>query len=196
MKPDFHKMVVLTAPSGAGKTTLVKHLLSTYSFLDFSISACTRERREHEIEGKDYYFLSPEEFKQRIADNDFIEYEEVYENQFYGTLKSEVERIWSSGKSIVFDIDVKGACNIKKLYKEESLTIFVKPPSFDVLVERLTNRNTETKASLKKRIARIKRELKYETKFDAVVVNDLLEVAKKESEYLIENFILGKPFTD
>ncbi|MFZ1789214.1 MAG: guanylate kinase [Saprospiraceae bacterium] len=196
MKADFHKMIVLTAPSGAGKTTLVKHLLETYDFLDFSISACTRPRREHEIDGKDYYFFTPQEFKDKIASGGFIEYEEVYENQFYGTLKSEVNRIWESGKSIVFDIDVKGAINIKKLYKDDCLTIFVKPPSFDILVERLTNRNTETPASLKKRIARIKRELKYETRFDAVVVNDLLEVAKKEAEYLVENFILGKPFID
>lgn len=189
-------MVVFTAPSGAGKTTLVRHLLEKYDFLDFSISACTREKRAHEIDGKDYYFISPEEFKAKIEADEFIEFEEVYENQFYGTLRSEVERIWNSGKAIVFDIDVKGAVNIKKRYKDNCLTVFVKPPSFEVLVERLRNRNTESEASLKKRITRVKRELSYETDFDTVVVNDLLEVAKKESEYLVENFILGKPFID
>ncbi|MCB0645307.1 MAG: guanylate kinase [Saprospiraceae bacterium] len=196
MQPDYKKMVVFTAPSGAGKTTLVRHLLEKYDFLDFSISACTREKRAHEINGKDYYFISPEEFKAKIEADEFIEFEEVYENQFYGTLRSEVDRIWNSGKAIVFDIDVKGAVNIKKRYKDNCLTVFVKPPSFEVLVERLRNRNTETEASLKKRITRVKRELSYETDFDTVVVNDLLEVAKKESEYLVENFILGKPFID
>lgn len=196
MQPDYKKMVVFTAPSGAGKTTLVRHLLEKYDFLDFSISACTREKRAHEIDGKDYYFISPEEFKAKIEADEFIEFEEVYENQFYGTLRSEVERIWNSGKAIVFDIDVKGAVNIKKRYKDNCLTVFVKPPSFEVLVERLRNRNTESEASLKKRITRVKRELSYETDFDTVVVNDLLEVAKKESEYLVENFILGKPFID
>lgn len=196
MHPDYKKMVVFTAPSGAGKTTLVRHLLEKYDFLDFSISACTREKRPHEIDGKDYYFISPEEFKAKIEADEFIEFEEVYENQFYGTLRSEVERIWNSGKAIVFDIDVKGAVNIKKRYKDNCLTVFVKPPSFEILVERLRNRKTETDASLKKRITRVKRELSYETDFDTVVVNDLLEVAKKESEYLVENFILGKPFID
>lgn len=196
MHPDYKKMVVFTAPSGAGKTTLVRHLLEKYDFLDFSISACTREKRAYEIDGKDYYFISPEEFKAKIEADEFIEFEEVYENQFYGTLRSEVERIWNSGKAIVFDIDVKGAVNIKKRYKDNCLTVFVKPPSFEVLVERLRNRNTESEASLKKRITRVKRELSYETDFDTVVVNDLLEVAKKESEYLVENFILGKPFID
>ena len=196
MQPDYKKMVVFTAPSGAGKTTLVRHLLEKYDFLDFSISACTREKRAHEINGKDYYFISPEEFKAKIEADEFIEFEEVYENQFYGTLRSEVDRIWNSGKAIVFDIDVKGAVNIKKRYIDNCLTVFVKPPSFEVLVERLRNRNTETEAKLKKRITRVKRELSYETDFDTVVVNDLLEVAKKESEYLVENFILGKPFID
>lgn len=196
MGPDFKKTIVFTAPSGAGKTTLVRHLLEKYDFLDFSISACTREKRPYELDGKDYYFISPEEFRAKIAAHEFIEYQEVYENQYYGTLRSEVERIWASGKAILFDIDVMGAVNIKKRYKDNCLTVFVKPPSFEVLVERLKNRQTETEASLKKRIMRIKRELAFETDFDTVVINDLLEVAKKESEYLVENFILGKPFIE
>jgi guanylate kinase len=189
------KMVVFTAPSGAGKTTLVRHLLSNYDFLDFSISATTRTKRAHELEGKDYYFLSQDEFKQKIKDELFLEHEEVYEGQFYGTLKSEVDRIWSLGKTVIFDIDVMGAYNIKSTYGADCLTVFVRPPSVDVLIERLVKRDTETDESLTKRIARIKREMTYESKFDIVVVNDLLEVAKKESEYLVENFILGKPFT-
>ncbi len=186
------KMIVFTAPSGAGKTTLVKHLLDSYEFLDFSISATTRTKRPHETEGKDYYFLTPEEFKRRISADEFIEYEEVYEDQFYGTLRSEVDRIWDSGKAIIFDIDVKGAKNIKNLYGDQCLTIFVRPPSLEVLISRLTARATETEESLRKRIARIREEVTYEPIFDTVVVNDLLEVAKKESEYLTENFILGK----
>lgn len=189
------KMIVFTAPSGAGKTTLVRHLLSTYDFLDFSISATTRSRRDYEVDGKDYYFLTQEDFQQKITDGLFLEHEEVYEGQYYGTLYSEVDRIWNLGKAIIFDIDVMGAHNIKAKYGDDCLTVFVRPPSVDVLIERLVKRDTETDESLAKRIARIKREMTFESKFDTVVVNDLLEVAKKESEYLIENFILGKPFT-
>ncbi|HMP31800.1 MAG TPA: guanylate kinase [Saprospiraceae bacterium] len=183
------KMIVLTAPSGSGKTTLVKHLLQKFDFLDFSISATTRDQRSHEVDGKDYYFLSPEEFKTRLANDEFIEHEEVYENQFYGTLKSEVDRIWSLGKVIIFDIDVKGAKNIKDLYGEQCLTIFVRPPSVEVLISRLTARATENEESLRKRIARIREEITYEPIFDTVVVNDLLEVAQLEAEYLVKNFV-------
>lgn len=194
MSLDFSpKMLVFTAPSGAGKTTLVKHLLAEYDFLEFSISATTRKRRDHEVEGKDYYFVSSSLFKDKIACGEFIEYEEVYEDQYYGTLKSEVERIWSKGKSVIFDIDVKGATNIKKIYGDKCLTVFVRPPSIDVLIDRLTQRATETPASFTNRIARMKEEMNYENTFDIVVVNDLLDVAKKESEYLTENFVLGKP---
>lgn len=183
------KMIVFTAPSGAGKTTLVKHMLSSYGFLDFSISATTRAKRPNEKEGKDYYYLSVEEFKEKITQNQFVEWEEVYENQLYGTLKSEVERIWEDNKAIIFDIDVKGACSIKNLYQEKCLTIFVKPPSEAILIERLVARATESKESLEKRIEKVKREISFENRFDAVIVNDLLEVAKKEAEILVENFI-------
>jgi guanylate kinase len=190
------KMIVLTAPSGAGKTTLVKHLLNTYDFLSFSISATSRPRREHEVEGQDYYFMDAESFKLKIKEGSFVEWEEVYENQLYGTLKSEVERIWGIGKHIVFDIDVRGAKRIKELYGNQCLTIFVRPPSIEILIERLTNRGTETPTTLAKRIDRVKSEMSYEDQFDVVIVNDLLEVAKKEAEFYIENFILGKPFIE
>jgi len=183
------KMFVFTAPSGAGKTTIVRHLLKNYDFLDFSISATTRERREHEVNGKDYHFMSPEEFRYRAENDEFVEWEEVYDDQFYGTLKTEVDRLWADKKHIVFDIDVRGATNIKNLYGDKCLAVFVKPPSLDVLIERLKNRKTESAASLKKRIARVKREMKYENDFDRVLVNDLLEVTLKEAEFLIEGYL-------
>ena len=189
------KMFIFTAPSGAGKTTIVRHLLKQYDFLGFSISATTREKRAHEVDGKDYYFLSKEEFDKRVKNDEFVEWEEVYEDR-YGTLKSEVERVWALNKHVVFDIEVKGATNIKKLYGDRCKAIFIKPPSLKILIERLTNRNTESESSLRKRIARVKREMTYQNSFDAVLVNDLLEVALKEAEFFIETFIYGKPFEE
>ena len=188
MNSEF-KMLVFTAPSGAGKTTIVRHLLNTYPILDFSVSATNRAKREKEVDGKDYYFLDTETFKSKIEKDEFVEWEEVYDDQFYGTLKSEIDRLWALGKHIVFDIDVRGATNIKKLYKEECLAIFIKPPSLDVLINRLKKRDTETEASLKKRIARVKREMEYENTFDTVLVNDLLEVSLKEAELIVEDFL-------
>lgn len=197
MNPPFYgKMILFTAPSGAGKTTLVRHLLNTYDFLDFSISATTRPRRDYEEDGRDYYFLSPEAFRQRIEAGDFVEYEEVYADQFYGTLKSEVDRIWKNQKHVVFDIDVKGAGAIKKLYGDRCLAVFVRPPSVDVLIQRLIQRKTENPTSLKKRIDRVRREMNFENDFDAVLINDLLEVAKKEAEYLTLNFLGNFPFEE
>lgn len=193
---DSPKMIVLTAPSGAGKTTIVRHLLSKYDFLDFSISATTRAMREKETDGKDYYFISVTDFKIAVENEKFVEWQEVYVNQFYGTLKSEIDRIWENGKTIVFDMDVYGALNIKKAYGEKCLTIFVRPPSEEILIERLKNRKTESEAALQKRVERVKKEMTFEDKFDAVIVNDLLEVALKEAEYFVENFILGHPFED
>ena len=184
------KMVIFTAPSGAGKTTIVRHLTKRYkNQLGFSTSATTRDKRDHEVDGEDYYFLSLEKFRQKISDGAFAEYEEVYRDQFYGTLKSEIKRIWSLGKHIIFDIEVKGATNIKSIYGDECLAVFIKPPTFSILVERLKNRKSETQSSLSKRISRMKKELSYESSFDEVLVNDLLTVACKEAEIMIESFL-------
>ncbi len=183
------KLIIITAPSGAGKTTIVQHLLSSFDELAFSVSATTRARRPHEREGEDYYFLSPETFKERIVHQDFIEWEEVYENQYYGTLKSEVERLWNLGKHIIFDIEVKGALNIKKNYPDDSLSIFVQPPSPEILFERLRNRNTESEESLRKRIDRASFELSCADMFDTILVNDVLSDALAEAEALVTDFI-------
>ncbi|MBC7885199.1 MAG: guanylate kinase [Saprospiraceae bacterium] len=187
------KMFIFTAPSGAGKTTLVRHLLSKYKFLDFSVSATTRDKRPHEINGKDYYFMSIDEFKESIDKGLFIEWEEVYENQFYGTLKSEVDIIWKKEKHLVFDIDVRGAKNIKRFFDEKCMSVFVRPPSIDTLIERLTLRNTETSQSLRKRIEKVKREMTFENSFDIILVNDVLEVSFVEAENIVETFIFGVP---
>jgi guanylate kinase len=190
------KMFIFTAPSGAGKTTIVKHLLSKYYKLGFSVSATTRNKREYEIDGKDYYFLSLEEFKAKVADGDFIEWEEVYPDQYYGTLKSEVDRIWAMGRHLVFDIDVRGAQNIKNIYKERCMSVFVRPPSVSTLVERLTQRNTETPESLEKRISKVKKEMSFENCFDIVLVNDLLDISLREAEHIVNTFIQGMPNND
>lgn len=185
-EPTTVKLIALTAPSGAGKTTIARHLLKTFDNLSFSISATTREKRAHEEHAKDYYFLTKETFEQKIADDEFVEWEEVYAGQFYGTLKSEIKRILDEGKYIIFDIDVEGASNIKHVYGDEILVVFIKPPSPEVLFERLRNRKTESKKSLKKRITRATHELTYEDKFDAVLINDQLEVALSDAEKLIK----------
>lgn len=185
------KMFIFTAPSGAGKTTIVKHLLDKYNFLDFSISATTRNKRPHEQDKVDYYFMSVDEFRENVAKGAFIEWEEVYENQFYGTLKSEVERIWSMHKHLVFDIDVRGAQNIKRFFGDKCMSVFVRPPSVEILIDRLVKRNTETPESLQKRISKVRREMEYENTFDMVLVNDLLEVSFVEAEYIVETFIEG-----
>ncbi|MBL7815280.1 MAG: guanylate kinase [Saprospiraceae bacterium] len=189
------KLIIVTAPSGAGKTTIVHHLLRTFPGLAFSVSATNRARRSHEVDGLDYYFLSTAEFKQRVTEGAFLEFEEVYDDQYYGTLKSEMERLWSLGKCIIFDVDVKGATNIKNAYPNESLAIFIKPPSKEILMERLKNRKTETTESLRKRIARATEELTYEERFDKVVVNDVLERAFKEAENVVRAFIGQKDLT-
>lgn len=186
------KLIVFTAPSGAGKTTIVRHLLAKYEALAFSVSATTRAARSHEVHQKDYYFLSLEEWNQKIEEGDFLEWEEVYTEQYYGTLKSEIERLWSLGKHVVFDIDVKGATNIKKVYGDKAVTIFVKPPSPEILFSRLRNRKTEDEASLKKRIARAAEELTYEETFDVVLLNDDLEVCLQNAEQIIEKIVLNK----
>ena len=186
------KLIVFTAPSGAGKTTIVKHLLSKYDKLAFSVSATTRVARQHEVHGKDYYFFSLEEWQQKVEEGDFLEWEEVYENQYYGSLKSEVERLWSLGKYVVFDMDVKGATNIKDIYGDKAITVFVKPPSPEILFSRLRNRQTEDEESLKKRIARATEELTYENTFDIVLLNDDLETCLRKAENIIDKIMLNE----
>jgi guanylate kinase len=188
----MNKLIIFTAPSGAGKTTIVNHLLKQIDSLAFSVSATTRDRRENEIDGESYYFLSPDEFKHKIEEGAFVEWEEVYRDQYYGTLKSEVERLWAADKNIIFDIDVQGAVNIKKHYPDESLAIFVKPPSPEILFSRLKGRKTETPESLKKRIDKASVELGFEDKFDVVLVNDDLEKAIKIAKKLVTDFITHK----
>ncbi|MEM7103149.1 MAG: guanylate kinase [Bacteroidota bacterium] len=183
------KLIIVAAPSGAGKTTIVRHLLKTFDFLDFSVSATTREKRAHEEHGKHYYFISVDDFNKKLGKGAFLEWQEVYENQYYGTLKSEIERLWALNKQVIFDIDVKGALNIKKAYPDNSLSVFVKPPSPEILFERLRNRKTESEASLKKRIARATEELTYEHKFDIVLLNDDLETALENAEKIVLAFI-------
>lgn len=187
------KLFIFTAPSGAGKTTIVRHLLKTFDELDFSISATTRLKREHETDGKDYYFITPEKFREYIQKEQFVEWEEVYQDQYYGTLKSEVDRIWTSRKHVVFDIDVKGAERIKGLYGKQCMSVFVRPPSETALIERLIERNTENEESLKKRIERIKTEMQFENRFDMVLVNDILPIALREAEHIVQTFIYGIP---
>lgn len=184
------KIIIITAPSGAGKTTIVKHLLNKYDFLDFSVSATNREKRLGEKDGRDYYFLSTIEFKQKIKAKEFVEWEEVYPGKFYGTLKSEIKKAWDKQNHIIFDIEVKGAANIKKLYSKNSCAIFIRPPSLQSLQDRLTDRKTETAASLAKRLQRAKMELSFEAKFDKILVNDLLEVAFEEAEEMIETYCI------
>ena len=189
------KLLVFTAPSGSGKTTVVRHILKQYKEFAFSVSATTRERRPHERHGRDYYFLSTETFQKWKKDESFVEWEEVYEDQYYGTLKFEIERLWDLGKHVIFDIDVKGAVRLRKLYPDQSMVVFIKVPTLEMLIERLKARKTESEASLNKRIARIKRELTYEDKFDVVLINDLLEDTFRNAEAIVEDF-LSSPSDD
>ena len=183
------KLIIFSAPSGSGKTTIVKRLLSTNSNLGFSISACTRDRRgRNGVHGKDYYFLTPEDFKKRIDNNEFVEWQEVYPGAFYGTLISEIERVWSEGKHVIFDVDVKGGLNLKNYYKEKALSIFVKVPSMEILEERLRERNTDSEESISKRLFKARFEMSFQDKFDYTLINENLEVAVKEAQELIDGF--------
>ena len=184
------KLIIVTAPSGAGKTTIVRHLLKTFDNLAFSVSATTRPRRATEINGKDYYFMDVAQFKGLIEKGAFLEWQEVYKNQFYGTLKSEVERLWKSGRHVVFDIDVQGALNLKKVYPHKTLTIFVKPPKPEILAQRLKARKSESEQSLQKRIAKANYELSFEKKFDIVLVNDDLQTALKEAQWIVQRYVI------
>ncbi|MEM1407887.1 MAG: guanylate kinase [Bacteroidota bacterium] len=184
------KALIFSAPSGSGKTTVVQHLLKTNPKLGFSISASTRDRRGRtEENGRDYYFLSPKEFKQKIDNDEFIEWEEVYEGNFYGTMKSEIDRIWSDGKNVIFDVDVKGGINLKKYFGEDALAVFVKVPSMEILKSRLTDRNTESESSLSQRLFKAEFEMSFEDKFDVTLINSNLEDSLKAAEHLVNDFI-------
>jgi guanylate kinase len=184
------KLIVFSAPSGSGKTTIVRHLLGVKELnLEFSISATSRERRGTEVDGKDYYYLSLSEFKNKIKNDEFLEWEEVYRDNFYGTLKTEVERIWAMGKNVIFDIDVSGGLRIKRKFPEETLAIFVKPPSIDELKIRLKNRKTETEDKINMRVAKASAELATAPLFDVIVVNEDLEKALVEAQNLVSDFI-------
>ncbi len=183
------KALIFSAPSGSGKTTIVKYLLENNSDLGFSISASTRDRRGRtEQDGKDYHFLSPEEFKEKIDANEFIEWEEVYAGNFYGTLKSEIERIWTEGKNVIFDVDVKGGINLKKYFGDKALAIFVKVPSIEILAERLNSRGTETEESLSRRLFKAKFEMSFQDKFDVVLLNEDLSKSVAEAQTLYDQF--------
>jgi guanylate kinase len=184
------KLIVFSAPSGSGKTTIVRHLLKQDDLnLEFSISAATREARGEEVNGKDYYFMSLDQFKQHIKNEDFVEWEEVYRDNFYGTLKSEVERIWAKGKNVIFDIDVAGGLRIKSKFPEETLAVFVKPPSVDELKRRLKERSTESDEKINMRIAKAHVELATAPQFDVVIKNYDLEVALDEANQLVKEFV-------
>jgi guanylate kinase len=184
-----NKLIVFSAPSGAGKTTLVKYILKTFREIQFSISATSRKARGEEKDGKDYYFLSNEEFKARIKNDEFIEYEEVYGGNYYGTLKSEVNRIWTEKKIAIFDIDVVGGANIKSMFPNETLSIFVMPPSIDILYRRLIERGDVNKQEIDVRIKKAESELDYASKFDNIIINNDLEESKKIAHTLIKEFI-------
>jgi guanylate kinase len=184
------KALIFSAPSGSGKTTIVKHLLANNPNLGFSISASTRDRRGRtEQDGKDYYFLTPTQFKKKIDNDEFIEWEEVYAGNFYGTLKSEIQRIWKAGKDVVFDVDVKGGINLKKYFKDDALAIFVKVPSLEVLAERLQNRGSESADSLSQRLFKAQFEMGFMDRFDKIIVNDNLENALKQAQKFYQEFI-------
>jgi guanylate kinase len=183
------KAIIFSAPSGSGKTTLVKHLLAHNPDLGFSISASTRDKRGRtEQNGKDYYFLPPTEFKQKIDRNEFVEWEEVYEGNFYGTLKSEIDRVWKDGKNVIFDVDVKGGLNLKKYFGDKALSIFVKVPSLQILKERLNDRGTETHESLSRRVFKAEFEMGFQDKFDVVLVNENLDKSLAEAQRLYDDF--------
>jgi guanylate kinase len=184
------KAIIFSAPSGAGKTTIVRHLMGLNDLrLSFSVSATTRQMRDYEVDGKDYYFITPEEFLARAKKGEFIEWEEVYINQYYGTLYSEVERIWNSGGHVIFDLDVVGGLNIKKILGDKALSIFVKAPSVAVLEERLRKRSTESPEKIEQRVSKAHQEMAFEPRFDQVIVNDALEKALQEAELCVRQFL-------
>ena len=183
------KVIIFSAPSGTGKTSIVQLLLQKQINLSFSISACTRKKRDNEIDGVHYYFLTLDSFKSKIANASFIEWEEVYQNQYYGTLKEEIERIWENNNHVIFDVDVKGGIALKKHFGDNALSIFIEPPSIEELRNRLIQRGTEDNTSLNKRVDKATLELSYKNEFDIVIVNEILDNACNEAEVLIKKFI-------
>jgi guanylate kinase len=192
-RPMKEKAIIVSAPSGAGKTTIVRHLLAVIPFLEFSVSACSRPKREGETNGRDYYFVSVEEFRKKIENNEFVEWEEVYPGSYYGTLKSELLRIWEKGCFPVFDVDVIGGLNLKKYFGEKGLAVCIKPPSISALKERLQKRGTETEESFRKRVGKAENELTFAEKFDIIIVNDQLEHACAEAVRIVNEFIENQP---
>ena len=185
-----NKVVIFSAPSGAGKSTIVNHLLGIHPELEFSISATSRAPRGQEQHGKEYYFFTSDEFRQMIAEDKFVEYEEVYAGSFYGTLRSEVERIWAKGHAIVFDIDVQGGVNLKRIFGDQAFSIFIQAPSVDILRERLVNRNTDTPEAIEKRVAKAASEMEFAAgKFDYTLINDDLQTALAEAESVVGKFL-------
>jgi len=184
------KVLIFSAPSGAGKTTIVQHLLGIKELnLSFSISACTRQKRQNEVHGRDYYFLSVEEFKEKIKNKEFLEWEEVYTHHYYGSLKSEVNRLSAEGKTVVFDVDVKGGLNIKKHFKENALSVFVMPPTIEELEKRLIARSTDNPEAIKTRIEKAKYEISFADQFDIVIINNELNDALAEAENIVRAFL-------
>ncbi len=186
------KLIIFSAPSGAGKTTIVHHLLGKLPQLEFSVSACSRPMRKDEAQGVDYFFISVEEFKKRISNKEFIEWEEVYKDNFYGTLKVEIERIWKKGKHVIFDLDVVGGVNLKNIYGDQALAIFVMPPTIEHLELRLKLRETETSESIARRMGKAKNEINDANLFDKIILNDKLEYAFEEAEKAVASFIASE----
>lgn len=183
------KTVIFSAPSGSGKSTIVHHILDLHPEMEFSVSATSRAPRGTEQDGIDYHFIQPGEFRRLIGAGEFVEYEEVYRDRFYGTLKSEVERIWNAGHVIIFDVDVKGGVNLKKYFGDSALSVFIKAPSVEVLRERLIGRGTDSAEAIAERVAKATEELTYEDKFDYVLVNDDLATAYAEAERVVDEFL-------
>ena len=188
---DNRKVVIFSAPSGSGKSTIVNHILKLHPELEFSVSAASRAPRGEEKNGVAYWFISADEFRRRIADGEFVEYEEVYPGSFYGTLKSEVERIWNKGNAIIFDVDVKGGVNLKKYFGDRALSVFIQAPSVEVLRQRLVSRATDSPEAIERRVAKAAEEMTYADKFDHIIVNDDLQKAYADAEKLVSDF-LGK----
>jgi guanylate kinase len=184
------KLIIFAAPSGSGKTTIVKHLISQRDDLGFSISACTRDKRgRSEENGKDYYFLTPDEFIKKIDNHEFVEWEEVYPGNYYGTLKSEIERVWAAGKQVIFDVDVKGALHLKEYFGDKALAIYVKVPSIEMLEARLRARGSDNEDSISRRLFKMKFEMTFQDKFDVILMNDNLDESFLKAEALVENFL-------